>query len=310
MSDPKYPATPAAPRDGTLAPRQDRSFALALGGGAARGLAHIPLLEVIDEFAIRPRVIAGTSIGALIGAVYASGMPGRDIRRYAKDLFASRTELVRRLVTRWPGSIGALFNLTTPAIVNPETLFRILLPDTLPETFEELSIPLRVVATDFHAQAEVVLSSGPLLPAISASSALPALLTPVRIGDRILIDGGFVNPTPFDRIRDAADLTIAIDVTGQAGRRKSDMPSSIDTWVGAAQIMLHSIVTEKLKSERPDLLVRPHVAPFTVLDFYRIDEILAAAEPARDELRRGLERLLVGAPDAGGPPDVIFLPST
>ncbi len=268
------------------------SIALALGGGAARGIAHIPLLEALDELGIRPRVIAGTSIGALIGSVYANGMSGRDIRRYTLDLFEARSELIRRLINRWPGSLTSLINPMTPAIINPVTLFEIVLPEDLPKDFSELKIPLKVVAADFHAQEQVIISSGPLLPAISASSALPALLTPVKLDGHILIDGGFVNPTPFDIVTNDAEFTVAVDVTGKGGTEPGEMPNSMEAWIGAAQITLYSIVREKLKYEAPDILIRPDVGRFRVLDFYKVEEILEAAEPARMEFIKQLDKLL------------------
>lgn len=274
----------------TVPPRG--SVALALGGGAARGFAHIPILEGLDELGIKPRIIAGTSIGSLIGAVYANGMSGHDIRDYALELFGGRSELIRRLINGWPGSLTNLFNPMTPAIVNPKTLFEIVLPDDLAESFSDLKIPLKVVAADFHAAEQVIIEEGPLLPAISASSALPALLTPVEHQDRILIDGGFVNPTPFDILTDEAEFIVACDVTGKGPPRNGNMPNSMDAWIGAAQITLHSIVKEKLKYEAPDILIRPQVGRFRVLDFYKINEILAAAEPAKVDFVINLEKLL------------------
>ncbi len=277
-------ADAAGPRPGTVG--------LALGGGAARGLAHIPLLEALDEMGVRPNVVAGTSIGSLIGAVYASGMRGQDIRAYALELFEARSELVRRFMSRSTRSLTDLFSFTSPALAGAEALFSFVLPEDLPERFEDLKIPLRVVATDFHAQDEVILETGPLMPAISASSALPGLLTPVRHLDRILIDGGFVNPTPFDIIRETSAITIAADVTGKAERTSDRLPRTTETWIGAAQIMLHSLVTEKLKHQAPDIFIRPPIAEFGVLDFYKIEAILKAAEPAKDVLKRRLDEKL------------------
>ncbi len=276
---------------------------LALGGGAARGIAHIPILEALDDLGIRPRLIAGTSIGAIMGGIYASGLSGREIRQYARELLESRTELIRRVIARIPGSITSLFNPMTPAMFEPQTLFEALLPDALPPTFKGLKIPLKVVASDFYAQSEVVLEAGPLLPAIAASAALPALLKPVEIGERILIDGGFVNPTSFDLLDQDAHITIAIDVTGKPGgtkprarRRRQDgrppMPNSLDAWIGAAQITLHSIVEAKLRSQAPDILIRPDVGRFGALDFFKVEEILSAGAPAAEELKRALDEKL------------------
>ena len=275
-------------------PLKDSSLALALGGGAAKGLAHIPVLEALDDLGIKPRKIAGTSMGAIIGACYASGMSGRDLRAFAIELFEERLEFIRRVLTE-AESWASIFSISSPAIISPETLFSAVLPDTLPETFEELEIALCVVATDFHAQSQVVIDKGPLMPAVAASSALPVLLTPVQIDNRVLIDGGFVNPTAFDIIRGAAQFTIAVDVTGKQMQPDTAVPGSLDTWIGASQIVLHSLVEEKLKHETPDLLLRPEISAFHSFDFYKIEEILAASEPIKDDVKRGIEQLLARA---------------
>lgn len=262
---------------------------LALGGGAARGFGHIPVLEALDELGVTPTLIAGTSIGAIFGAIYASGMSGAHMRQFALELFAKRTEFMRRLTASSPGNLMALWNPLTPAIVNGETLLDILMPESLPRTIEELRLPFIAVATDFYAQEQVIYDRGSLIPAIAASAALPALLKPVALEGRILIDGGFINPTPFDIIAPQVDVTLAVDLTGGKGRRPTGkVPSSIETWVGAAQITLHSIVEQKLFHAAPDILIRPDVARFAVLDFFKIKDILAAAEPTKEETKRRL----------------------
>jgi len=275
--------------------RRSPTVAIALGGGAARGLAHIPMLEALDELGIRPRVVAGTSIGALLGACYCAGMTGREMREYALRLFEARSELLKRFFGQKEFSLGALFKLSKPALVDPEALFAVTLPSQLPDTFAELAVPLKVVATDFHAQSEVVLSTGPLRAAISASSSLPGLTSPVSLDGKVLIDGGFVNPTPFDLIRRDADITIAVDVTGKVERDSGRMPRTAETWIGGAQIMLHSLVTEKLKHQAPDIFIRPNIVSFGVLDFYKAPAIMDAAEPGKDELKRALEQVFLQA---------------
>jgi NTE family protein len=276
---------PHAPR----ARHETLRLGLALGGGAARGYAHIPVLEALDELGVRPVIVAGTSIGAILGAAYASGMTGAEVRAFATELFSKRTELMRRLASNWPGNLMAIWNPFTPAMLNGETLLDILMPETLPRTFEELKIPFIAIATDFYAQEQVLYDTGPLIPAIAASAALPALLKPVAIGKRVLIDGGFVNPTPFDIVAPKCDVTLAVDVTGGKGPRLTGkLPSSVEAWIGAAQITLHSIVEEKLRYAAPDILIRPDVTRFAVLDFFKIKDILAAAEPVKEETKRRL----------------------
>jgi NTE family protein len=267
------------------------TFALALGGGAARGIAHIPILEAFDELGIKPSVIAGTSIGSIIGACYASGLSGRDLREFAIELFEKRIELLRRLFAAPSGSWASIFQLSTSALIKPDRLLEIILPPNVPETFEDLKLPLKVVATDFFDKSAVVFESGRLLPAIGASSALPGLLSPVKHSDKLLIDGGFVNPTPSDIIRDQARYTIAIDLTGHQVRPGPSLPNAIEMLTGATQIALYTIAQTKLQNARPDLLIKPNVQDFDSMDFYKTKEILAAAEPDKEIVKRGIERL-------------------
>jgi NTE family protein len=193
---------------------------LALGGGGARGLAHIAILEAFDELGLKPVMIAGTSIGALIGAAYASGMTAAQIRRYCEAAFARRSALLRHIYFRWRGRVWDYWRPGSPAFFKSERIFELVLPADLPKSFESLEIPFQSVATDFFTQAEYISASGPLLPAIAASSALPALLTPVKLDGRMLIDGGFVNPLPFDLLTPHTSFVIASDVSGGASAPK------------------------------------------------------------------------------------------
>ncbi len=257
---------------------------LALGGGGARGLAHIAILEAFDELGVKPAMIAGTSIGALIGAAYASGMSAREIRGYCEAAFAKRSALLRHLFSRWRGRVWDYWRPGSPALFKSERVFELVLPASLPKTFEELQIPIQTVAADFFSQRECIMASGPLLPAIAASAALPALLTPVQMGDRFLIDGGFVNPLPFDLVQAETDYVIAVDVTGGSGGIGGKFPRPLEALLGAQQIALRSIINAKLKVSAPDLLLRPPVSQFGVLDFRHLGEILAASAGAKEEL--------------------------
>jgi NTE family protein len=260
-----------------------QKIGLALGGGGARGLAHIAVLEAFDELGMKPAFIAGTSIGALIGAAYASGMTASAIHSYCETLLAKRGGLLRHIYSRWPGPFRRYWNPR-----NAERLVELVLPADLPSSFEELSIPLLTVATDFHTHAEHISSKGDLLPAIAASSALPGLLKPVELNGRILIDGGFVNPLPFDLLSGQAGFIIAVDVSGGPGEPKGGVPRAIETVLGAQQIALRSIINAKLRASAPDVLIRPPVGHYRVLDFLRYEEILSAASHVKDEAKQAL----------------------
>lgn len=272
------------------------SIGLALGGGGARGLAHILMLEVLDELGIRPAVIAGTSIGALFGAAYAAGLTAKEIRILTESALGNRLDLLRLLIAARAEPMLKLLRFlpVRHALLNPETVLGALLPRNFPTEFHELFIPLHLVATDFYAQEAVVMTGGPLRSAMAASIALPAVFSPVMRDARVLMDGGLVNPLPFDILRGEADVIVAIDVSGassEAGHRGH--PSAFSALINASQILQRTIVREKLKAEQPDVYIDvDEVDQFGILDFHRFRQILEAAKPAQDQLRRQLTRIL------------------
>ncbi len=283
-------------RKPTTPPATLPSIGLALGGGGARGLAHILMLEVFDELGLRPKVIAGTSIGAIFGATYASGLSASLIRAHTEEALSQRFDLVRQLLSSRSEPVLKIFNFLPirSSLLNPEALLEFVLPSGVARNFASLQVPLKIVTTDYYAQEPAIFSEGPLRSAIAASMALPALFTPVTIGDRLLVDGGLVNPLPFDVLRDEADITVAIDVSGApaAGSGPPAHPSAFSTLMSSSQIMQRSIVREKLKAQQPDIYISVEVDEFHVLDFRRFKDILAASASAKAQLRRQLSRVL------------------
>lgn len=271
------------------------SIGLALGGGGARGLAHIAMLEVFDELGLKPKVISGTSIGAIIGAAYASGISARDLRAHAELMLSQRFGLVRDLFkkgTRPFQTILSLFGASN-AILDADALLELVMPKGLKSDFTELEIPLKIVASDFYDQEPQVFTAGPLRPAVAASMALPVIFQPVVINGRALIDGGLTNPLPFDLLFSEADIVVAIDVSGApVPDPKRDTPTALEALFASAFLFERSIVKEKLKSVRPDILITAGTSQFQVLDFLKYPEIFAAAEPAKERLRAQLERVL------------------
>lgn len=266
------------------------SFAVAFGGGGARGLAHIHVVETLDELGIRPVAIAGSSIGAVIGAAVAAGMSGSAIRDYAGTVLGSTAEVAARMWRTRPESISSLFgNGLRVGQFDIEGVLKAFLPDDLPASFEQLEIPLQVTGTDFFAHEEIVFSEGELLPALAASAAVPGVFRPVNRSGRILIDGGIANPVPFDLLRDKADILIAIDVVGVPRQNGAKEPGTIDLLLGSSQIMMQSITALKLRQVRPDILLRPPVSRFKILDFMKIEQVLAETAPIRDELKFAIE---------------------
>ncbi len=268
------------------------SIGLALGGGGARGLSHILVLEALDEMGVKPVLISGTSIGAIFGAAYASGLSGREIREHCEELFHKKRGLMRKLIDKWPGSVKQIWNPFSPAIFNVETVLGILLPDGMAEDFESLQIPFTAITTDFHAQVQRDITSGPLLPAIAASAALPALLEPVMIDHHVLIDGGFVNPLPFESLQGKCDISLAIDVNGEPRGDGESVPSSMEALIVMSQVVMRSILREKLRMHQPELLISPPVGRFKVLDFFKMKDILERCDGLKDEVKREVEAAL------------------
>lgn len=270
------------------------SVGLVLGGGGARGLAHILMLEVFDEFGIKPTVIAGTSIGAIFGAAYAAGLSGREIREQTEETLTNRFELIRGLfAARARAEHSRNPFAMRNAFLTPGALLDVVLPQRVPQDFEALEIPLQIVASDFYALESVVFSSGPLRPAVAASMSLPVIFEPVLIDGRSLVDGGLTNPLPFDLIAEQADILVAIDVSGTPVPSPSRArPTAVEALFASSFLFERSIVREKLKSHRPDIYIDAGTGRYQALDFLKVREILAAARPAQDALRRELSRAL------------------
>ena len=271
-----------------------KSFALALGGGGARGLAHVAVLEALDEMRVKPAAIAGTSIGSWIGAAYAAGMSGKDIRRFVITLAHDRAEIFRRLIATRAGTFANLVNLGfgSATLVDAEKFCAQFLPAKVPDDFAALEVPLTIIATDLYRREQVVFSSGALKPALAASIALPALMRPVVVAGRVLIDGGATNPLPFEELRGYADTVVAVDISGAPTDERRDIPNPWECLLATVLVMANAITAEKVKHRAPDLIVRPNVGAFRALDFLQASAILRAAEPVKAELKEKLAVLL------------------
>lgn len=270
---------------------------LALGGGGARGLAHIPMLEVLDELGIRPCCIAGTSIGAVMGAIYASGVHASSIREHTSRMLISEGDSLRDILSKrdalaWIRLLDIDF--LGNALFKGDAFVQFLYDRIEKATFEELAIPLKVVATDFWNSAQVVFEKGDLLQAIKASMGLPGVFSPVHIDGRTLIDGGCVNPLPHDILGDC-DVVIAVNVMGRLERqdgRKS--PTALRAVLETFDIMQRTIVSGKLEASPPTIYVAPDITNVDLLEFHRYREVLELAEPAKTKLRRDLLKLRAG----------------
>lgn len=280
-------------RGAAARPGAQRSFALALGGGGARALAQIAVIEALDEMGVRPAAIAGTSMGAAIGAAYAAGMTGRAIRRHVIALAHNRGETLARLAGARIGKLADLWPaaLGNPLLIDGERFAAAFLPAELPESFEALAIPLTVVATDLHGRGEAAFAAGALRPALAGSMAVPGLIRPVQIGARICVDGAAVNPLPFDHLHGRADVVVAVD--SSAGQLDAGViPNPFECVFATITVIGHTLLAHRLAQRAPDLVIRPNIGIFRLLDFFQASAILRAAEPVKAEVKEKLGVLL------------------
>ena len=265
-----------------------KKIGLALGGGGAKGVSHLLILEALEELGLKPAYVTGTSIGALIGAMYCAGMPTQDIKEIFLEFSLKDNESIKHLVTKkhifkWMDFIGPQFR--GRGLIRVENLISYLFESVQAKRFTQLEIPLKVVASDFWNRQQVVLDKGALIPAIRASMSLPGLFEPVKVGGRILIDGGAVNPVPFDLLPDSCDLRIAVDVIGERSDTEK-MPSLSEAVFNTYQIMQKSIIREKLEKARPEIYIEPSVVNVKMLEFYRANEIFKQATATKSNLKR------------------------
>ncbi|WEZ84245.1 patatin-like phospholipase family protein [Rhizobium sp. 32-5/1] len=273
-----------------VAKKSGPTVAIAFGGGGARGLAHIHVIEALDELGIRPVVIAGSSIGSIMGAGMAAGMRGTEIREHVLSTIGRRREVMNRIWSLRPTNLAsAVAGGFRVGQFNLERLLKAFLPEGIPADFADLSIPLKVVVTDYYGQSERVCESGDLYQALAASSALPAMFMPVRIDGRVMIDGGIYNPVPFDHLVGLADIVIGVDVVGGPEGDGEAMPTRIDSLFGASQLMMQSIIAMKVKAHPPDILLRPEVSRFRVMDFLKAQDVLAATAGIKDQVKIALD---------------------
>lgn len=273
--------------------KKGKRVGLALGGGGARGLAHISILQVFDDLNMAPAHISGTSMGAIVGAIYASGCAAEEIRELVDGMVINEGEglreiLKKRGLLRW-------FDLFDPAFVRGgvfkgDKVIEFLQEIIEVESFEDLKIPLTVVATDFFTGEQVVFDSGRLMPALRATMSLPGIFTPVEINGRVLMDGGCVNLVPHDLITDC-DYVVAVDVRDLPQAKKGKKIGVSDSLIGAVEIMSQQIGEMRRKANPPDLYLHPEISGFEMLDFFRAEAIFKNSDPVCRELKATLQKL-------------------
>lgn len=257
-------------------PTKIPTIGVALGGGFARGIAHVGVLKVLEEEGIPVRFIAGTSVGALIGAAYCSGVSIEELEQIARSV--RFTTFARWTVSRY----GFASNDRMVAF-----LTRILKV----KTFEELRIPLGVTATDFNSGEGVVFHSGSIIDPVRASCAYPGMFLPVNIRGRWLVDGMLSYPVPAHPLNEmGADRVIAVHLKGQWS--KNGAPRHLFDVIGQSFAIAQDM-TRHLWLGAADVVVEPDVAGFAYDDFKRSPDLIRGGEiamrQALPEVRKWLE---------------------
>ncbi|KPK49079.1 MAG: hypothetical protein AMS22_14240 [Thiotrichales bacterium SG8_50] len=290
---------------------------LALGSGSARGWSHIGIIRELLELGIKPDIVCGTSIGALVGGAYASGNLDM-LEKWVCGM--DRMDVVRYLDVTRLGSGGA---------IKGERLFEYLESQVGKPVIEDLEIPFAAVATKLASGQELWFQDGPLLEAIRASISLPGLFTPIQIDDEWIIDGGLVNPVPVSLCRAmGANIVIAVNLNGDLlGRRfigeddkeveerpelaslpsiekmaeelklranafltelfdsEDDAPGIFDVLAASINIMQDRITRSRMAGEFPDIMLAPRLSQIGLMEYHRADE---AIEEGRATVRRTL----------------------
>lgn len=253
---------------------------VALGGGFSRGFAHLGVLQVLEQNHIPISHIAGTSVGSILGAAYASGAP------LAKILATCR-DIKFRDIARWRVSrLGLASNHRLSDLMDRVFAAR---------TFEQLRIPMAVVATDLATFDPVVFTRGPLVDAIRASCAFPGLFEPVEIGTRCLADGGLVAQVPTVAARQiGADRVLGVSVGIQDGRRGA--PKNIFQVVARAVCAAQKHQLESWE-RHADLVLRPDVQHLAWDDFERAGDAIEAGALAATRALSRIKKLLDRTPE-------------
>jgi len=253
------------------------NIGLALSGGATHGAAHIGVLQVLEREGIRPDYVAGTSAGALIGAAYCAGVPLEDIER----LFLS---------VEWPNLLKMTLRPRL-SIFDTQPMEAFLKTNIGDITFADLKIPFAAIACDLNTGERVVLDKGPLSPAIRASSAVPAIFSPVEIDGRVLVDGGIVDNLPVEQVRNmGAGFIIASDVSKKGSTGKSP-ENPFEVLLTTIYIMQAHCAYYNI--DISDCYIRPEISMFSSWGFKDSIKVLeagrVAAENALPELKNKLK---------------------
>lgn len=272
-----------------------RKIGLALGGGSARGLAHVGVLRALQERGIAPHVVCGTSAGALVGAAYVLGRMA-DLERWLSSL-------------EWRDVVGYLDFSLTGGVIKGQRLFDYFSLHIKDQRIEDLPLPFGAVATDLENGGEVWLRRGSLMAAVRASISVPALVKPVQVEGRWCIDGGLVNPVPVSLCRAlGAEIVIAVNVNGGSlgKERPQELAATLDPADAPAagepsllEVIERSLLIAQARLthlrfalDPPDLVINPAVGPIGFVEFHRAKECFEAGRRAVADVDAEIARRL------------------
>lgn len=239
---------------------------LALGGGFARGMAHVGVLQALEQHAIPIDLVAGTSAGSLVGAMYCAGLDPWQMEQYVDKI--NWRSLVR-------------LRLRRDGVLDAEGLERWIQSVVGDLTFAELRMPFTVTATDLQAGTEVLLREGRVAQAVRASCAFPGIFLPVKLGEQTLVDGGLINPVP-SRVcrRMGADLVVGVELGRSAGEQVSPR-NLIHIVLGALSLVQRPLVASTLAES--DVVIQPELGSFSIWELERAREMIAEGRRATEE---------------------------
>ena len=256
-----------------------KKVGLALGSGAARGLAHIGVLRVLEREGIPVDMITGTSIGAIVGALYAQGKKADEILEIARDFGTHR--------------LSYLVDISLPrtGLIKGKKLDDKLAQLYAGEEFKDLKLPFKCMATDIDTGKVVIMDKGLVWTAVRASISLPVILAVMKRENKYLVDGGLVDPVPVDLVRGmGADIVIAVNVMPETRNKSESEPGIFEVVTQTISIMNSHLIKESM--EGADIVIVPDVGRFKLSDFHKVDECVEAGEEAADNAVPGIRRLL------------------
>lgn len=250
---------------------------IALGSGGARGLAHIGVLRTLEENNIPIDYIAGVSVGSIVGAYYAVNLEIKTLEE--KTLQLTKKDLLK------------LIDVTSPkrALIEGNKIRNFLSELIEDKSFSDTKLPFKIIATDLCSGEEIQINKGKLIDAIRASISLPAIFPPVKMNNKLLIDGGVVNPTPIDVVKEmGADIIIGVDLTMRHAI-KLENPTIVETLVQSFEIIRTQTTKSQIHKVKDAVIIRPNFA--TKFDSYRFYESQKFIEEGKKVTKEALPEI-------------------